>query len=914
MRIKKSLLAALAATLALGSCTDFANGFDEKRHEFAENFANEFGAINPDQDWNMAARYSASINLGNDVNGELKLYSDAPGVKGSQYLGHVEVVNGVATLDFDAVKGSKYFYAAVKNTKGRVVSLGYYIPNGNKVEIADEHLATRATSSPVTKGEKVDLRVERIKEGAIEDFLEYYGDGSNKKKNYYKMCQDLIVKDEQGYDVAKWDIYGQGGEENHLMYKKQTEDGTLIPNLYRLNNVDFTHHDAGYTGKFLKTIFGDFTDVNGNNAEGIYKEGIDHVALMHQAVKDVKPDVLYTVAEGGGEVELDCIWRGTQGTYDFFGYYYYDGNMYPNGLTAEELWNIDKYILIDEKGAGSSGVFIGGAGPENATTLTEARYYQGNELISEWKPTDGMECASHMNNNENNLIRGTKIKLTNFDGSTPSYHFNENTKIGFFFGWNKVTGATTEVGPYANRIFFSDCAKTYQLFRRTYFPNEDKKSSMTTDLLPASFLSSHDLNDGSAYEGPDVRPFANTFKYRDLVILGFGDEVAGDKDLNDICFIVNGHIDEPEDITPDNIPEPEAASWLMACEDLGNTDDFDFNDVVFKVSHVANETKAKITALASGGTLPVELTYNGEVLTGPNNSKTHFNSWFDDGRIEDGQAINAGAGTVQATGKSIEIPVPMDFSLANASVSDGRMGGFALKVYDRKDGDFTTIAAPNDGEAPQMMCLPSNWVWPNERTRITEAYPLFGEWGSNYNVTNWYMHYDASNLVKTPDYTSIPAEDVTTGGGSGSGEGTGTGSGDGGNTGGDSDTKTVLVVGTEYNLTPTSEDSWENGGYKYIYNMSNYKLPINFSGTAVLTIETDGGTVNAMHICYGDTPASDWSNHLAQGIDGAAKQTISITKDNMDAILENGKMLLYYNNYYANGAKVKSVTLVLSND
>lgn len=762
MRINKSLLTALAATLALGSCTDFTNGFDEKRHEFAENFANEFGAINPDQDWNMAARYSATIHLGNDVNGELKLYSDAPGVKGSQYLGHVEVVNGVATLDFDAVKGSKYFYAAVKNTKGRVVSLGYYIPNGNKVEIADEHLATRATSSPVTKGEKVDLRVERIKEGAIEDFLEYYGDGSNKKRNYYTMCQDLIVKDEQGYDVAKWDIYGQGGEKNHLMYKKQTEDGTLIPNLYRLNNVDFTHHDAGYTGKFLKTIFGDFTDVNGNNAEGIYKEGIDHVALMHQAVKDVKPDVLYTVAEGGGEVELDCIWRGTQGTYDFFGYYYYDGNKYPNGLTAEELWKIDKYILIDEKGAGSSGVFIGGAGPENATTLTQARYYQGNELISEWKPTDGMECASHMNNNENNLIRGTKIKLTNFDGSTPSYHFNENTKIGFFFGWNMVTGATTEVGPYANRIFFSDCAKTYQLFRRTYFPDEGKKSSMTTDLLPASFLSSHDLNDGGAYEGPDVRPFANTFKFRDLVILGFGDEVAGDKDLNDICFIVNGHIEEPGDITPDNIPEPEAASWLMACEDLGNTDDIDFNDVVFKVSHVANEPKATITALASGGTLPVELTYDGQVLTGPNKG-TYFNSWFGDGTIDNGQPINAGTGTVQATGKSIEIPVPVDFSLANATVSNNRMGGFALNVYDRKDQNYTTIVAPLAGDAPQMICMPSDWIWPNEKTSIKLAYSLFEKWCSDNTITKWYKHYDASKLVKNPSYTSLTEEEVLNG-------------------------------------------------------------------------------------------------------------------------------------------------------
>lgn len=904
MRINKSLLAALAATLALGSCTDFTNGFDEKRHEFAENFANEFGAINPDQDWNMAARYSASINLGNDVNGELKLYSDAPGVKGSQYLGHVEVVNGVATLDFDAVKGSKYFYAAVKNTKGRVVSLGYYIPNGNKVEIADEHLATRATSS-VTIGEKVTLRVERVRKAALQDFLTYYGDGSNKKRNYYTMCQDLKEIDEQGYEVVKWDINGHGEAENHLMYKLQSDDNTIIPNLYRLNNVDFSHHDAGYTSKFLSTIFGDFTDANGETGEGVYKEGIDHISLMHHAVKDVKPDVLYTVAEGGGEVELDCIWRGTDADYDFFGYYYYDGNAYPDGLSAEQLWDINKYILIDEKGTRTEGITLGGKTGISKNTLTEAKTAKYTEwgnsstlyYANEWDKTHGNECSTYLQD-ENNLIRGTKIKLTYFDTNSPSTVFPENTKIGFFIGWNQDTGTSTDA-PNRNRIFFSDCAKTYQLFEHAYYGS--MKSSLVSTLLPNDFISSHSTNASGGYEGPDVRPFANTFKFRDLVILGFGDQVAGDYDLNDICFIVNGHIEEPGDITPDNVPEPVPLSWLMACEDLGNTDDFDFNDVVFKVSHVANETKAKITALASGGTLPVELTYNGEVLTGPNNSKTHFNSWFDDGRIEDGQAINAGAGTVQATGKSIEIPVPMNFSLANASVSDGRMGGFALKVYDRKDGDFTTIAAPNDGEAPQMMCLPSNWVWPNERTRITEAYPLFGEWGSNYNVTNWYMHYVASNLVTTPDYTSIPAEDVTTGGGSGSGEGTGTGSGDGGNTG----SKPAITVGTYNLIIPTATTyapSWGGTLQSYKMNVGNYSCPDDLTATVTITLESC--PVNQLEIVTSDGTFLGRMGYY----NGDLTATVALNNEYLKKLIAGDFDVV---NYASSDVVIKSFTLVI---
>lgn len=757
--MKKSfrILSLLATGLAVVGCQDYDGGFNSseiKKAEYAKNFEKTFGKVDPNQDWSMAGRFTANINLSAEVNGELKLYTDAPGLPGSKYLGRVNVVNGKATMDFDAVKGTPLFYACVKNQQGRTLSTGYYIAGENSVNITEgESFATRA-ASPVTKGSKVDLRVERVRAAAIQDFKDGY---PLSYKNYYEMCNRLTVNVD-GNDVAKWDINNQGQASNSLMHKLSTDDGTLIPNLYRLSGVDFSQHDAGYTSKFLRQIFGDYTNKRLEQKEGVYKEGIDHVALMHHGNFNVQPDVVYTVGAGGGEVILDCIWRGTAGHYDYFGYYYYTGD-----LTTEQLWSIDKYILIDEKANSSSGVWIGGT---PATSLTQGKNAQwkwnastsSNDILwynDEWTNLGGEECATYMNNQEQNLIRGTKIKLTYFGNGEPSYTFPEGTKIGFFLGWNM--GSDT---PSANRIFFSDCAKTYELFRRTYSPNDGKKSTMTTTLLPTSFTESHEKNNGGDYEGPDVRQFASTFKFGDITVLGFGDEIAGDKDLNDICFIVSGNIDEPEDNTPDDLPEPETQSWVMACEDLGGTYDYDFNDVVYSVSHATNEAKAKITALAAGGTLPVELTYNGNVLTGPNGG-THFNSWFDNGNISDEVAINAGKSTRSATGKSIEIEVPLDFSVA-ATEDGGKMGGFALNVYGGADGEnYTTITAPASGATPQMMCLPSDWVWPKENDRITEAYPAFGQWGANYNVTNWYMHYDVNYLVKTPSYQSIGAGDVS---------------------------------------------------------------------------------------------------------------------------------------------------------
>lgn len=65
------------------------------------------------------------------------------------------------------------------------------------------------------------------------------------------------------------------------------------------------------------------------------------------------------------------------------------------------------------------------------------------------------------------------------------------------------------------------------------------------------------------------------------------------------------------------------------------------------------------------------------------------------------------------------------------------MGGF--KIYVTKDKtSVTSVNAPGKGEVPQMICVPATWKWPKERVNISDAYPLFGEWGSNWKDNTWY--------------------------------------------------------------------------------------------------------------------------------------------------------------------------------
>ena len=83
---------------------------------------------------------------------------------------------------------------------------------------------------------------------------------------------------------------------------------------------------------------------------------------------------------------------------------------------------------------------------------------------------------------------------------------------------------------------------------------------------------------------------------------------CSDLDLNDMMFFIDS--DDPGMI-PDVFDEDpgEEIKWIVACEDLGNLDDFDFNDVVFQVLHVSGREQAYITPLAAGGTLETYLHY-----------------------------------------------------------------------------------------------------------------------------------------------------------------------------------------------------------------------------------------------------------------------------------------------------------------
>lgn len=283
----------------------------------------------------------------------------------------------------------------------------------------------------------------------------------------------------------------------------------------------------------------------------------------------------------------------------------------------------------------------------------------------------------------NNLPQGYELSTETKDFfKTKGFHVNlpKNTKFGLYMEvYTDKAGKNKLPSVYSNSTLNKDNTAMTAIFQ-----------SSTSDGV-RTFIGFEDLYDGE----------------------------YADHDLNDLIIMLNPSA---------TIVDYEAQSYIIAAEDLGSTNDFDFNDVVFSVSYTSGGTKAKIHALAAGGTLPVQLYQDGNKVGG------EWHSWFGDGTIPSSSVINTTS--CDKDGIYKEIDVPIDFSLALNLPAKSSMGGFSLSVSDN-DATHTIYGPSKTGEAPQMICVPSTWLWPIERTNISVAYPKFGEWGANYTVTGW---------------------------------------------------------------------------------------------------------------------------------------------------------------------------------
>lgn len=377
------------------------------------------------------------------------------------------------------------------------------------------------------------------------------------------------------------------------------------------------------------------------------------------------------------EITLTGIFRNTAGNTALL--YYYTAP----GATTEQLKSADKYVLIP-----------------NTQNIVDKEY-----------------------------------KLIYYDPNNsyaPTYTFPANVEIHFalainpscmtkWVNWTNETGNIIANVMRGGLISFSDEALNTDMFQNA---NAAGKYGAWTSMASSAVYT---------YNGVNIISFED-WGGQFTVTNGVPQNTSGSNsiDWNDLAFAINAEFQTPP--PPVEEEQEEGESWIIACEDLGDTDDYDFNDVVFKVSHVSGQTTATVTPLAAGGTLETWIVYNNKYL-----GETHQLLGAQKNTSGSYPMINTTTITATATTPQ-EVTVPEDFTVTD------NMGGFSI-IVNSKDNSAVLIKAPSAGAAPQMFCVPSTWAWPTERTKIQDAYPNFANWSADSNNIEWYNNATAGKVI-----------------------------------------------------------------------------------------------------------------------------------------------------------------------
>lgn len=173
-------------------------------------------------------------------------------------------------------------------------------------------------------------------------------------------------------------------------------------------------------------------------------------------------------------------------------------------------------------------------------------------------------------------------------------------------------------------------------------------------------------------------------------------------------------------------PEYKTERKRVMCEDLGNTYDFDFNDLVFDVYYTYKDKTnitAHITLQAVGGTLPI---YIGTDTADPT-KELHYRML--------GQASSSPINVAASNGVT-HSPVSFTISVKTTNPND-------IDIIVRNpdaQGAITDIILPKSGEsnlAPQKICMPDGTRWLKENQQIEWGYTKFPDWVNNGRNTEY---------------------------------------------------------------------------------------------------------------------------------------------------------------------------------
>lgn len=810
-----------SAVLGLTACNDWdfgVTGDTFKKKEYAENFEKVFGKIDPEQDWSMALQVSANVSGLND--GLMEVYYSCPIGQNPIILAYANVEGGEASFKFDVTKGTKQVYVRVGDGNGNFSLKGYFdIVDGELIISNDGTRAMRYDITPLT-GTATGVTKSasyNLQSGAMIDW-------TRSSEFYLQSYENLNSTEQLTYIDGMYYFSSQ----NQGLSQEYYTTGT-ISNFYNVYDVlKFENRPWWYASDVAHY----FEDIDGE--QGVFKESENHVVLMKEgAVPHLEKDLVFEIAEGGGPFYLDYFFKGTKYN-NQFGYFYFKDTDLQGGnkvLTREQFLTWPKYVVIDDM-SGKSGAL--GTVRINSTE-TRAWDLLRNQAPGALTPGIGIDGLDYGSESIwDTKIIGTRIPFIYWgeDGNTPSYTFPEGTKIGLFFIGNV---------------------------------DDNRENEVITSISKLNL---------DIYNEP---PHAASFKWDNEVVFALEDmKYGGDRDINDAMFIASGNF--KKEVIPHIRPvTPQGQTWIMACEDLGGTFDYDFNDLVFGIRKTpqSNGTKSDLyfVPLASGGTLDAKVYYNDgtDKLIGEMHNLVKAGA-------PTTEPLNVTAGSKPFEGNPIRIgEIDNEVSVNTIAAKFKIVVTRSDETTGTADSDDINIgfAKGDTYKAPQVLLLPSGWDWPSENTPITEVYPKFKDWAKNASVVAWCAKSEikaGSSFV----YDPVAKAPVQVDPGSETPETPGTGEGGEGGSGSVTPTPTDGI----WNITLSGATANAETNTAYVEKGKSIELSINIEGV------DDLSTLNISCSSYSGTtyitvPAynNDGKVHITGNAVGSARVAVVIEGD-----------------------------------
>lgn len=196
------------------------------------------------------------------------------------------------------------------------------------------------------------------------------------------------------------------------------------------------------------------------------------------------------------------------------------------------------------------------------------------------------------------------------------------------------------------------------------------------------------------------------------------------KTCTDFVLSLFGLPNAPDPVDTKKTSKTETATF--AFEDLGATNDFDFNDIVLYVNakYSSKGNTLEIRLVAHGGTLPASVYYDKKKLFDIDGSMTNTTNYNKDDV------------------KSTTITMPAGFDLSSSYYTS------KFKIIVNDTHSTYTISTDNKSKAPQALVISGEWQWPAEQVNIGDAYPTFNDWAKDSKAArDWYKNPTAGKVI-----------------------------------------------------------------------------------------------------------------------------------------------------------------------